>query len=357
MIFPKGEVVHKNLSTAYTDLFALLDTLKLEGFCGTVELDFPDARGFLLIESGEIINGEIQTGGELEGMIGRHAVRTLLSFSKQKDGVISIYRLPPEQVVLISRNLDQPLRFKDLSTRFVRFDQFLLKLKEEKHSGFIEVLTKDRHPMGVLFLEEGEPVEMFTTPKTGSSVFGRISIPIFLENTTQLEAFFSVYGEKRECQVTEEIELGKREKDVAGGNGTEPPEREGEFKKLLLLFQEFLLSAEKVVDSLSSRGSFKKAFKRALIEKSEEFDFLDPFAGEFEYDSGTIRFTGEVGMEEFARGLLESFRSTMIRLEEELPKERMVSLKLKAGVESFIVNHRETLKSLEIEHALSSLTT
>ena len=44
MIFPRGEVVHKNLSTAYTDLSALLNTLKLEGLYGAIEIDFPKAR-------------------------------------------------------------------------------------------------------------------------------------------------------------------------------------------------------------------------------------------------------------------------------------------------------------------------
>ncbi len=132
-------------------------------------------------------------------------------------------------------------------------------------------------------------------------------------------------------------------------------EREEGFKEILLLFQEFLSSAERLVDSLSSGGTIKKAFKKALIEKSEEFGFLDPFAGEFEYLNGTLRFTGEAGMEDFARGIIESFRSAMSHFEEELPKEKMVSLKLKAGIESFIEHHREALKRLETEEIFSTL--
>ena len=122
-----------------------------------------------------------------------------------------------------------------------------------------------------------------------------------------------------------------------------------------MLFQEFLSSAERLVDSLSPRGAFLKAFKKALIEKSEEFGFLDPFAGEFEYLNGTLRFTGEAGKEDFARGIIESFRSAMSHFEEELPKEKMVSLKLKAGIESFIEHHREILQKLELKDMISSL--
>ncbi|MBM4277645.1 MAG: DUF4388 domain-containing protein [Deltaproteobacteria bacterium] len=355
MIFPKGEVVHKNLSTAYADLSALLDTLKLEGFSGTIEMDFPEARGFLFIDSGEVVNGEIRTGEDSGRVIGQEVARTLLAFSKQKDGVFSVYRLSPEQVALITNNLNHPILFKDLSTHFVRLDQFLLKLKEERHTGFIEVMTKEHHPMGVLFIEGGEPVEMFTTPKTGSSVFGRMSIPIFIENATQKGAFFNVYGKEGLPPQVEEIATDKEERILMEEEGGVPAEKEEGFKEILLLFQEFLSSAERLVDSLSSGGTFKKAFKKALIEKSEEFGFLDPFAGEFEYGNGTIRFTGEAGREDFARGIIESFRSAMSHFEEELPREKMVSLKLKAGIESFLAAHRETLRTMGIEDMISSL--
>jgi hypothetical protein len=45
----------------------------------------------------------------------------------------------------------------------------------------------------------------------------------------------------------------------------------------------------------------------------------------------------------------------MSHFEEELPKEKMVSLKLKAGIESFIEHHRESLKRLETEEIFSTL--
>jgi len=355
VIFPKGEVVHKNLSTTYTNLSGLLDTLKLEGFCGTIEMDFPEARGLLFIDSGKIINGEIRTGEDSGRVIGQEAARALLAFSKQKDGVLSIYRLLPEQVTLIAHNLNSEILFKDLSTHFIHLDQFLQKLKEERHTGFIEVMTKEHHPIGVLFIEGGEPVDMFTTPKTGHSIFGRMSIPIFIENATKHGAFFNVYGKKGLPPQVKEIVSDRGEGIPVEEEGGVPAEKEEGFKETLSLFQEFLSNAERLVDSLSPRGAFLKAFKKALIEKSEEFGFLDPFAGEFEYLNGTLRFTGEAGKEDFARGIIESFRSAMSHFEEELPKEKMVSLKLKAGIESFLATRREALRTQGMEDMISSL--
>ncbi|MGZ3604875.1 MAG: hypothetical protein ACXU9P_07955, partial [Thermodesulfobacteriota bacterium] len=46
------------------------------------------------------------------------------------------------------------------------------------------------------FLEGGEPVEMFTTPESGPSVFGRKSIPIFVETAIKQGAIFDVYKSK-----------------------------------------------------------------------------------------------------------------------------------------------------------------
>src|SRR4030042_3701330 len=111
--------------------------------------------------------------GDAKRMIGPEAIGSFQNFSTQKEGILNIYQLSPEQVALVASNLDHEVLFKGLSTDFTRLDRLLLKLKEEKHNGFIEILTKDHQAAGVLFLQEGEPADMFTTPASGPSIFGR----------------------------------------------------------------------------------------------------------------------------------------------------------------------------------------
>ena len=330
--------MHKNLSTAYTDLSALLSTLKLEGFSGSIEMEFPETQGILFIDSGEIINAEATTGEESKRRVGQEAVRILLGLSNQKDGVLSIYRLLPEQVVLVANNLRHEILFKGFSTSFIRLDRLLHKLQEGRHNGFIEVMTKEHQPMGVLFLEGGEPVEMFTIPKSDPSVFGRISIPIFVENTSKQGAVFDVY--RRESKVPKEEEITPE-----GGEG---------LKELIPVFQEILSRVEKVVDGVSQKGTFIRAFKRVLIDKAETFDFLDPFGGEFEYREGTIRFSGEAREKDFAKGMVEGLHATLLLLEKELPKEKMLPLKLKAEIVSSLEPHSEAIKRLGVDTLLSS---
>lgn len=349
MIFPRGEVLHRSLSTAFTDFPALLLTLKTGDFSGIIEIEFPENKGVIFVDSGEIINGEARIGADSKRIIGQEAIQTLMTLSNQKDGVINIYRLSPERVAIVASNLQHEVLFEGLSTDFTRLDRLLLKLREDKHNGFIEVLTKEHQAMGVLFLEGGEPVEMFTTPESGPSVFGRKSIPIFVENAIKQGAIFDVYRSQGKI-------LKKEIKEVKEVKEKKVPGRGGELKELIPILQEILSKAGKLVDGASrKKGLFNKIFKESLVERSEEFTFLDPFAGEFDYREGAIQFTGEIGVKDFTKGIVECLVATLSGLEKELPKDKILPLKLKAGIESTLEQHRETLKRLGVDAITSSI--
>jgi hypothetical protein len=349
MIFPRGDEVHKNLLTAYTDLSALVATLKSEGFNGTLEIEFPENRGVLFFGSGEIIDAEARAEAEAGKVTGQEAIRALLGLSNQKNGVLSIYRLPPERVGLVAKNLQSEIVFKGLSTDFTRLEGLLTKLREEKHHGFIEVLTKEYQAMGVLLLEEGELVEMYTLPESGPSAFGRKSLPIFVERVTKQGAIFNVYkAQKKTPKAKEET---PKPKDEIRRVREEPAMAAGrdDLKELLSIFQEILSRVEKWVDDASERGTFLKALNRARMEKAGEYFFLDPFSGDFEYRDGTIRFSGETSGKDFAQGMIECLRACLPHIEKEFPKNRMFPLKLRAEIESSLEQHQEKIKRLGID--------
>jgi len=350
MIFPKGEVVHRNLSTAFTDFPALLSTLKKRNFCGIIEIEFQGDKGVILVDSGEILNAETKGETDSKRIIGQEAIETLLSITNKKDGVINIYQLSHERLILVAENLQHELLFKGLSTDFTRLDRLLLKLKEEKHNGFIELLTKDSQAMGVLFIEGGEPVEMFTLPESGPSVFGRKSIPIFVENAIKQGAIFDVYKSQGKVLKTERNEIKATEQDEIKGM-----EQGEDLKELILIFQDIFSKAEKLIDGASrEKGLFHKLLKESLIEKSEEFSFLDPFAGEFEYREGLIQYIGEIGAEDFTRGMVECLAGILSRLKKELPRDKILPLKLKAGIETCLERHLEALKRLGVDAMVAS---
>jgi hypothetical protein len=224
-----------------------------------------------------------------------------------------------------------------------------MKLREEKHNGFIEVLTKGNQPMGVLFLEEGEPVEMYTIPELGPSVFGRKSIPIFVESVTKEGAIFDVYrAQKKTPKAKEEKVRTIEEKPGATEEKASIGEERG-LKEIIFVFQDILARVENWVDGTTQRGTFLKAFNRGRMEKSGEYFFLDPFSGEFEYRDGTIRFTGETSDKEFAKGVLECLRASLPHLEKEFPRNKMLPLKLRAEIENSLELHAEAMKRFGID--------
>ena len=374
MLFPKGEPKHQNLSTAYTDLSALLKTLKAEGFSGTVDVEFPGSKGTFFVASGEIINAEARKGADSRRMLGQEAAQVLLSLSNQKDGVLNVYRMPSERVAVIAGTLQSDILLKDLSSDFTRLDRLILKLREEKHNGFIEILTKEHKGMGVLFFHDGEVADLFATSESGASLVEKKTIPVFLENVVKQGVVFNVYRNQgktplkenpvketpvQETRVKEPPvkEPAVKETPVKEVPVKEPPGERGRegLKELIPILQDILLRVEKMADSVSRKGTFLKEFKKSLIEKSGEYPFLDPFAGEFEYREGTIGFKGDAGTEEFAKGIGECLRVTLNHLEEELPKHKMLPAKLMLEIESFLEHNREGLKRLGVDTVLLSI--
>jgi hypothetical protein len=53
VIFPRGEVVHRNLSTAYMDFPAPLSTLKTGDFSGIIEIEVLENKQAIFVDSRE----------------------------------------------------------------------------------------------------------------------------------------------------------------------------------------------------------------------------------------------------------------------------------------------------------------
>ena len=62
-----------------------------------------------------------------------------------------------------------------------------------------------------------------------------------------------------------------------------------------------------------------------------------------------------MGVKEFTKGIVECLVATLLLLENELPKDKILPLKLKAGIESSLEQHGEALKRLGVEAITSSI--
>jgi len=297
MIFPKGEVVHKNLSTSYTNLNGLLLSLKSEDFSGYVKIGFLDYEAVLFMDSGDIINAIEQSGDKKR--FGQRAISSI---------IFNVYQLSPEMVTVLASTLKREILYKDLSTDFTSLQRLIRKLGDARHTGYIEIALKSGRGTGVIFFQEGEPLETILTAEDGNLISGTNILSKIIEEAQGAGAVFNVYRANLPTSSDHMIEIGEG----------------GDVGDLLRVLQDTISTIETVVDGLIKKGIFSSELRRTLVKKSNEYPFLDPFAAEFRYKDGKIVFTGKTDIHELTRGLGECLGLTIEALSSQFSKKEIL---------------------------------
>jgi len=138
MRFPGSKLLSQDLSTETTPFDSIIRQCEDVNLSGYMEIAFGDAEGLLLFYLGEQINIIYRQGNKI--FLGGEATLKLRNTAQLKEGKISIYELP----------LDMAHMLRGLSNRKEIFGQIFAsdplreltaKLKDEGHTGSIEVLT------------------------------------------------------------------------------------------------------------------------------------------------------------------------------------------------------------------------
>jgi len=225
MIYPQGKTIHQNLSAEYTDVPQLLSALKSSSFSGVVEIDAGGRKGAFFIAAGQVANAAIGLDSDPPAIVGDHAVQELFALARQPQGLLNVFELTTAQVELAAGPLISELLFKELSTDFIRMDQFVKKLTDEKHNGYMEIFGKDGHRIGTLSFRIGDVVGLQTISESGNTtLFEGEAIPSILENAVRDGAIFSVY---RSAGISNPapgaLDLAPQGAEKVSGDKTPPP--------------------------------------------------------------------------------------------------------------------------------------
>ncbi len=295
MIFPKGQVVYENLNTAYTQFDAMLADLQSNHFTGYIKITGWQYEGILLLDTGGIVNAIDELKGERRS--GAAAADSIVVRAREKDSTISVYRLNEEMAQVLSGLFNGEAIYRDLESDFTSLDKLMTKLQAEKHTGYIEVRSKNGSDASMIFLRDGRTVESLWV-RNGAVLSGAEALPQILQTTTTSSALFTVYRT-----------------DPAGAyrKGTTLADSFSR-QEVLSFWQTVLQQIETTVDQETGPESFVIALKRACIAQAERYNFLDPFAAEFEYSNGEVRFEGQTTLSELNQGLCASLAQTVREL-------------------------------------------
>lgn len=216
MIYPQGKTIHQNLSAEYTDVPQLLSTLKANGFSGVVEIEAVDKKGVFFVAAGQVVNAALGVDSDPPAMVGDDAIPELFTLARQPNGILHVFELTAAEVELATGPLKSELIFQDLSTDFIKMDQFVIKLGNEKHTGYIEIFNKDRKQIGTLSFRGGEVVGLRLVSESGKQdIFEREKVTSALGVAVKNGAIFNVYSSQGLSDQSQ--------KATAGANGSGRP--------------------------------------------------------------------------------------------------------------------------------------
>lgn len=130
--------------------------------------------------------------------------------------------------------------------------------------------------------------------------------------------------------------------------GPSPQEDEASIKDRMDLISDLervLSKLESFTDHIGSKGDFQRLFRHNCVEESEEYHFLDPFEGQFEYDSGKIALSGDVGSGDFAIATANCLNIVLANLNKDYLKGAALPPGLKGEIETTFRNYKEIIKN------------
>ncbi len=324
-VLPKERPVVEKLNSYYLHLRKLLEHYQGELGSGAIHFKSPFAEAVVYFDKDEMLNGLFRR--DVEVIRGKEAVDRILDEVSNNNFTISIYEIPSEQIYFWANMPDSEEIYKDLSTEFTELGGLIAKMKAEKLTGFINVTLSDGNGGGLVFLNGGQVVG-------GSFSWGPIpvervneGVDNLIEKSKELGATFyvsKILPRNGRLKVESSPRVPKNSWHVIGA-----------LEELLRIFEKTFHSNGRV------GKDFRTLLKKKFLEKAEEYEFLDPFAGEFEYEDHKISFVGKASDEELAKGVIESVK--------ELAKELGLTSKLLGSLGPWYQQNKKALTRFGIK--------
>ncbi|HUY60302.1 MAG TPA: hypothetical protein VMW49_00355, partial [Candidatus Dormibacteraeota bacterium] len=154
---PDGEMIFRNLRTAFTDPARLLRHLGDEGHTGVMEVLGAGGReSYVVLLEGAVVGVAVESGGALH-------TRDRLTFPAFPDGedTLNVVRYPPEIARALGLLLHAPVYFSGLGAAFVNLDGLSQYLERQRADGGLLVMSGQE--VGVALFTAGRLVGAYTS--------------------------------------------------------------------------------------------------------------------------------------------------------------------------------------------------
>ena len=324
-----SEIIHKGLSTNFVKLDRFIQKLKEERHNGFIEVFTGNnvPMGNIYLKNGELIGFTTASSGS-NTLAEPEAIPGFLGEISRQGATFNVH----QTVFGVSRKevpeSKEPSSMKDI-----------FPPKEPEPAAPPKETT-------FVLADPSPPKDIFTPRESSES--SPITEPVS-DKEAEIDAIArEIFTEEPLVQpVRAEQDIIREEKEsLEKGWVAVNKDRNGR-NEVVLATQKILSKVEQFVDGSSQKGAFQRVFKNTLIEKSDLYPFLDPFAGQFYYNDGKITLDEEIDLDKFSMGVADCFSVTLFKIKREFPKAMTLPVGLKAEVESSLkyyqdLDHGET---------------
>jgi len=327
IIIPKGKIVIAGLNSYYLDIERLCEYYH-EGVdsCG-IYFKSISAGGILFYDNSDFLGGGLQTG-RVNEFDTANVIEKLVASAASDNFDITVYEIDQDDVYYWSSLFQTQSIYNGLKSDFTDLAALIKKMKAEKLSGYIEVLFDNTHG-GFLFFRDGKIVHSVSSMTENPQG----ELPGSDENLATLINF-----SKKKPGIFNVKEILKRQPSIGVKSD----------KNILPAFDtsriypmlEFLLNSLKnVLSEKHPRGfNFDLTLKKKFIEKADKYDFLDPFAAEFQYNGSKVIYQGNADLKLVAAAVFESAR--------ELAAENGQTDRFESKIEALKTQHPKELTEI-----------
>ena len=301
VIIPREKPVIENLNIYYINVRKLLEHFQGEIGTGGVYFKGYSAEGVIFFDKDDLLNA-FYKDRDIE-LLGADAIDRIINDGSQYNFSVNVYQIALKEVYFWSSIPAAEKIYKDLSTEFTDLEGLIRKMSSEKLTGYIEVAIGGGREGGLIFILNGKIMDGSFTWNNGEPGPTRKSQEMLIRKTKEQGATFTV------CRIP----LSKMKMAEEPGASSAGPSN-----NTLTMLADFLKIFEKTVsEKKKPKVDFTKVLKKKFVENAEQYPFLDPFAGEFEYGNGRLKFSGDAG----DRALVEGVLTCVKQLAQELGLE------------------------------------
>jgi len=310
-----GQAVYQGLTSDFTNLPRLLERLTRDPestYYTEVLLDQSSGTG--LIYTGNGRTDAVFSTGEGETIQGENALREMLSRANDIGATINVYKPTAES---------HDIMFNDAAAGAPQSATPVVEKEKKQEAKQPEPAPETRkmvEPPAPPSLPAPEPPPpnppVLESPRSVPPIELVTPPPIVTraENAFQPNPIIPPV-----VAVTEQFQVAKTQpltptftQAVPAEPAGAPSRQQDDLTQVVAIMEEVLQTAERTATgSINDGGDFATALREGLLEVTDSYPFLDPFAGEFIYRKGHLEFHGKAATAEFLTGTTTALRQAL----------------------------------------------